>query len=188
MHPFPERISGRISNTSPRFFHFRLRRSTYSSPVSPHGPELTRNWDTSRCRRSLRLLALCRLKVQPLYSVGLRSVGMEDHQDNNGGVEPAMAPQSTHESVSPTAHRGRVTVKTQAGEVSEVGNSESSRYMLLINMVGTTGFEPATSSVSRKRSNQLSYAPVDCHGLVYQHRAARESACTHSLASVLYHR
>jgi hypothetical protein len=27
-------------------------------------------------------------------------------------------------------------------------------------MVGTTGFEPATSSVSRKRSNQLSYAPV----------------------------
>ena len=31
---------------------------------------------------------------------------------------------------------------------------------LLKNMVGTTGFEPATSSVSRKRSNQLSYAPV----------------------------
>ena len=31
---------------------------------------------------------------------------------------------------------------------------------LLINMVGTTGFEPATSSVSRKRSNQLSYAPA----------------------------
>ena len=28
------------------------------------------------------------------------------------------------------------------------------------NMVGTTGLEPATSSVSRKRSNQLSYAPV----------------------------
>ena len=27
-------------------------------------------------------------------------------------------------------------------------------------MVGTTGLEPATSSVSRKRSNQLSYAPV----------------------------
>ena len=27
-------------------------------------------------------------------------------------------------------------------------------------MVGTTGFEPATSSVSRKRSNQLSYAPI----------------------------
>ena len=26
-------------------------------------------------------------------------------------------------------------------------------------LVGTTGFEPATSSVSRKRSNQLSYAP-----------------------------
>src|ERR1700722_8283963 len=31
---------------------------------------------------------------------------------------------------------------------------------LLKIMVGTTGFEPATSSVSRKRSNQLSYAPV----------------------------
>jgi hypothetical protein len=31
---------------------------------------------------------------------------------------------------------------------------------LLKNMVGTTGFEPATSSVSRKRSNQLSYAPA----------------------------
>ncbi len=30
---------------------------------------------------------------------------------------------------------------------------------LFIDMVGTTGFEPATSSVSRKRSNQLSYAP-----------------------------
>ncbi len=27
-------------------------------------------------------------------------------------------------------------------------------------MVGTTGLEPATSSVSRKRSNQLSYAPT----------------------------
>ena len=27
-------------------------------------------------------------------------------------------------------------------------------------LVGTTGFEPATSSVSRKRSNQLSYAPA----------------------------
>jgi cardiolipin synthase (CMP-forming) len=27
-------------------------------------------------------------------------------------------------------------------------------------MVGTSGFEPLTSSVSRKRSNQLSYAPV----------------------------
>ena len=35
-------------------------------------------------------------------------------------------------------------------------------------MVGTTGFEPATSSVSRKRSNQLSYAPAKLLRLVYQ--------------------
>ena len=35
-------------------------------------------------------------------------------------------------------------------------------------MVGTTGFEPATSSVSRKRSNQLSYAPVLRQWIVYQ--------------------
>jgi hypothetical protein len=36
---------------------------------------------------------------------------------------------------------------------------ENHRIYLKI-MVGTTGLEPATSSVSRKRSNQLSYAPV----------------------------
>src|SRR5271165_6392778 len=41
---------------------------------------------------------------------------------------------------------------------------------LLINMVGTTGFEPATSSVSRKRSNQLSYAPMLRQHSVYQER------------------
>jgi hypothetical protein len=35
-------------------------------------------------------------------------------------------------------------------------------------MVGTTGFEPATSSVSRKRSNQLSYAPALRQQVVYQ--------------------
>ena len=37
-------------------------------------------------------------------------------------------------------------------------------------MVGTTGFEPATSSVSRKRSNQLSYAPKGQLHVVYQDR------------------
>ena len=39
---------------------------------------------------------------------------------------------------------------------------------LNLNMVGTTGFEPATSSVSRKRSNQLSYAPANLLKTVYQ--------------------
>lgn len=29
-------------------------------------------------------------------------------------------------------------------------------------MVGTSGFEPETSSMSTKRSNQLSYAPAAC--------------------------
>ena len=41
---------------------------------------------------------------------------------------------------------------------------------LLKILVGTTGFEPATSSVSRKRSNQLSYAPVLRLPVVYQDR------------------
>ena len=45
---------------------------------------------------------------------------------------------------------------------------------LLINMVGTTGLEPATSSVSRKRSNQLSYAPAKQYLAVYQDRGGRE--------------
>ena len=45
---------------------------------------------------------------------------------------------------------------------------------LVINMVGTTGLEPATSSVSRKRSNQLSYAPAKQYLAVYQDRGGRE--------------
>jgi hypothetical protein len=45
---------------------------------------------------------------------------------------------------------------------------------LLKIMVGTTGFEPATSSVSRKRSNQLSYAPAMQYLLVYQDQGSRE--------------
>ena len=42
---------------------------------------------------------------------------------------------------------------------------------LLKVLVDTTGFEPATSSVSRKRSNQLSYAPAMRQRLVYQHQS-----------------
>src|SRR5580658_5951671 len=55
-------------------------------------------------------------------------------------------------------------------------------------MVGTTGFEPATSSVSRKRSNQLSYAPAKQLELVYQDRGRgqRLTALLHC-RSMLYH-
>ena len=59
--------------------------------------------------------------------------------------------------------------------------------MLLINMVGTTGFEPATSSVSRKRSNQLSYAPEKQLQVVYQDRGRekRSAALTcHAVPSL----
>ena len=52
---------------------------------------------------------------------------------------------------------------------------------LLINMVGTTGLEPATSSVSRKRSNQLSYAPVLQQNVVYQDRGEDERRAVASL-------
>ena len=56
-----------------------------------------------------------------------------------------------------------------------------------INMVGTTGLEPATSSVSRKRSNQLSYAPAVCRGSVYQDRGSQERTQWPHAASLLYH-
>ncbi len=62
---------------------------------------------------------------------------------------------------------------------------------LLKIMVGTTGFEPATSSVSRKRSNQLSYAPVyaDRH-LVYQDRCSgkRRAVAADSQCCTIYWR
>src|SRR5579859_3944033 len=34
-------------------------------------------------------------------------------------------------------------------------------------MVGPNGLEPSTSSVSRKRSNQLSYGPTEPDGVLY---------------------
>ena len=37
-------------------------------------------------------------------------------------------------------------------------------------MVGTIGFEPTTSSVSRKRSNQLSYEPTNGRKIQYSNR------------------
>jgi hypothetical protein len=58
---------------------------------------------------------------------------------------------------------------------------------LLKIMVGTTGFEPATSSVSRKRSNQLSYAPAIRQRLVYQHQTVGQSravASTHRCCTI----
>jgi hypothetical protein len=58
---------------------------------------------------------------------------------------------------------------------------------LVINMVGTTGLEPATSSVSRKRSNQLSYAPAKQYLAVYQDRGGRERRVPLA-GGMLYHR
>src|ERR1039457_5132198 len=55
---------------------------------------------------------------------------------------------------------------------------------LLIDMVGTTGFEPATSSVSRKRSNQLSYAPAMQLQLVYQEPGGGKSQAGSALHPV----
>ena len=39
-------------------------------------------------------------------------------------------------------------------------NAETSLLRTVFNLVGEAGFEPATSSLSEKRSNQLSYTPV----------------------------
>ena len=39
-------------------------------------------------------------------------------------------------------------------------NTKKHRFAMLKKLVGTSGFEPPTSSMSRKRSNQLSYAPA----------------------------
>jgi hypothetical protein len=55
-------------------------------------------------------------------------------------------------------------------------------------MVGTTGLEPATSSVSRKRSNQLSYAPANQHEVVYQDRGDGERRRLPLAGLMLYHR
>lgn len=58
-------------------------------------------------------------------------------------------------------------------------------------MVGTIGFEPTTSSVSRKRSNQLSYAPMRRSPQVYQEPSCEESStpdCTAPCAPLRYHR
>ena len=61
---------------------------------------------------------------------------------------------------------------------------------LLKIMVGTTGFEPATSSVSRKRSNQLSYAPAMRQNLVYQHQCGgkRRAVAATSRCCTIYQR
>ena len=42
-------------------------------------------------------------------------------------------------------------------------------------MVGPCGLEPQTSSVSRKRSSQLSYGPSDENILAQQHQAFRST-------------
>ena len=48
----------------------------------------------------------------------------------------------------------RLWVKLWVGAFQQVGSN------LLEDMVGPGGLEPLTSSVSRKRSNQLSYGPT----------------------------
>jgi hypothetical protein len=58
---------------------------------------------------------------------------------------------------------------------------------LLINMVGTTGFEPATSSVSRKRSNQLSYAPLRATRISLSGSGQRRKTMMSRPLAMLYH-
>jgi hypothetical protein len=50
-------------------------------------------------------------------------------------------------------------------------------------MVGPCGLEPQTSSVSRKRSSQLSYGPSDENILAQQHQAFRSTTTAEPYAS-----